>query len=116
MCNNGKGEAHSHPARITFYWLINEVAYIREGDYIVVTRRNFFVCKTKDRSIKVYIFSTREFRIETASQFKKSCNAPITFHRSRRGGQRSGDNLEQCAFSGTIATDNANTFPTFYFK
>ena len=91
--HNGESEVHSHPARITFYRLIYEVAYIRKGDYIVVTRCDFFIRKTEDGSSEVYIFLPVNSGLKPLPSSRK-IDAPIAFYRFRREGQRFADNLE----------------------
>jgi hypothetical protein len=95
--------------------LLYEVAYIRKGDYIVVTRCDFFIRKTEDGSSEVYIFLPVNSGLKPLPSSRRA-DAPIAFYRFRREGQRSADNLEQCAFFGIILGDDANAFSSFHFK
>lgn len=71
--------------------------------------------KTEDGSSEVYIFLPVNSGLKPLPSSRRA-DAPIAFYRFRREGQRSADNLEQCAFFGIILGDDANAFSSFHFK
>src|SRR6185295_20292849 len=91
--NNRKGEPDRHAAGIDLDRLIDELANIRERDYIVKARINLFPGEPQYVGIHVDVFAATEFGVEPGTQLQQGGNSSIGVHAAVCGCERAADQL-----------------------
>ena len=111
-----KSQPHKHTAGIGFYRLIYKITDIGKFQNLRQLFIHLAAGKSHHRTVHIYIFNSGIVHIESGTQLQKCGNHSAYPNISRCRSQHSGNNLQDCRFSGSIGSDNAHGFSLFHLK
>jgi len=88
-----EGQADEHTAGIGFYRLVHKVADFRKIQNFLQFGIHLLPGVAHHGAVHVNILNAGIIHIKTRPQLQKGGNLPVYLHRSRCGGQNSGNNL-----------------------
>ena len=94
-------------------WCVNEFANLREFNYSVEFQLDLFLCESQYRSIYIDIFSSGQDGVKPCSQFNQGPNPPTHGDPSLVRLYQTIKHLKQCALTGAVGSDQAQTFAAF---
>src|SRR2546427_11976039 len=116
MRSHGKCKTQIHAARVVFYWRINKFFYLGKGHDFVKLTINFRPPHAQDCRVEVNVLPPAQFPMKASPYFQERPHPAVNFctSASRLGNPR--EELQQCTFPCTIATNDADDFTLFYLE
>src|SRR5262249_52948549 len=116
MRSHGKGKAQIHAARVVFYWCINKSFYFRKGHDFVKLTINFRPLHAQDCRVEVNILPPGQFRMKASAYLQERTHPAMNFCKSSSRLCYTREELQQGAFSCTVAAYDADNLTLFYLK
>src|SRR6267154_4313748 len=116
MRSDREGQPHIHARRIAVHRSVEKSVDLGEGDDLVEFALDLDAAHAEDRAVEVNVFTTAELRVKPGSNLEQAGNAASQHHST---GGRLGDaaeDLEQRAFTGAVAADNAHHLAWLYLE
>jgi hypothetical protein len=110
MYRNRESEANEHTAGIGFDRLINKLTNFGESLNGWHALPDVIVREAQEASVQDYVFPAGELRVEAGAQLEEGRQFPVHCKTSLSWGEDASDELEECAFAGTILADDAKGF------
>src|SRR6266481_2974592 len=101
-----KAQTHLHAARVSLDGRIDELLDLRKGDDFIQLRVDPLLLHAENAAAEIDVFSSGKLFVEAGPYFEQRSN--LTSHADGSGGGTSdpGEDLEQRAFSGAVASDD----------
>ena len=111
MDGNRKSQFHIHTAGVAFYRSINEGTDLGKFDDGVHLGIDLFSGHTQYGAVEVDVFPPGHFAVKSGSDLQQGGHPAVQIDVAARGGCDPGQELEQSAFSCSVAADHTKAFP-----
>ena len=111
MCGHRKSQLDIHAAGIALHWRIDKLPDFGKVNDLIKNGVDLLPAHTQDRAVQVYVLSAGHFPVKAGPDFQHRGHAPVEIDLPCRGPRYPGDQFKQGAFPGTVAPNNAKTFP-----
>src|SRR4029453_7920931 len=108
MGRHCKSQSHIHAAGVAFDRIFNELFNPGEINNSIELSLYFGLGHTQYSAAQIDIFPACELRMKARPDLEQRSYVSVNLHDSSRRFGDAGKYLEQCAFSGAIAANNAN--------
>lgn len=111
MSCHGKGKADIHARRVALDRSVQKFFHTGKVYDLIEFASDFCPAHTKDGTIEEDIFPSREFGVETCTDFQQAGNASTQGDLACAGLRNTGKEFEQRGFARTVAADDADSIP-----
>ena len=110
MSGYRKRQAHVHPARIPLHRRVEKLLHLGEGDDLVEAVGDFGAFHAEDGAVEEDVFAAGELGVEAGADFEEAADAAVELDFAGGRFRNLGEDLEQGAFAGAVAADDADDF------
>jgi len=107
MRRDRESEPQVHAAGIAFDRSVNELSDFRKIDNFIKAGQYFFAGHAQNRAVEKDILPSGQFRMKASAHFQQRAHAPAQFAIAFGRVRDARENLEQGAFTGAVAPDDA---------
>jgi hypothetical protein len=106
---SSKRQPHEHAARVGAHRLVDVLADIRERDDAVHLLVDLAPSQAEQAGRQPCIVATAVLRMKSGAQFQQSADASVHLDRASRRLHDPGDDRQQRALAGAVATEQADS-------